>query len=141
MLFAEPRLAAACESRRRKCLVPSPPAGHPVTGRGNNASRYYRFVLHSFADKDTERVWRRERSRRLDQHTQRAALRKLLILDAAETLDDARIRQVTDWRSCMETVSGHTASGWTSSGASAFAGQPPDPKTSRSPTTTEGGIS
>jgi proteic killer suppression protein len=48
-------------------------------------------VLCSFADKDTERVWRRERSGRLDQQTQRAALRKLLILDAAETLDDARI--------------------------------------------------
>jgi len=48
-------------------------------------------VLRSFADKDSERVWRRERSRRLDPATQRAALRKLLILDAAETLDDARI--------------------------------------------------
>jgi proteic killer suppression protein len=29
--------------------------------------------------------------RRLDQGTQRAALRKLLILDAAETLDDLRL--------------------------------------------------
>ncbi len=48
-------------------------------------------VLRSFADKDTERIWRRERSRRLDPPTQRAALRKLLILDAAGTLDDARI--------------------------------------------------
>jgi proteic killer suppression protein len=48
-------------------------------------------VLRSFADKDTERVWRRERSRRLDKLTERAALRKLLILDAAETLDDARL--------------------------------------------------
>jgi len=48
-------------------------------------------VLRSFADKDSERVWRRERSRRLDPATQRTALRKLLILDAAETLDDARI--------------------------------------------------
>lgn len=47
--------------------------------------------MRSFADKDTERVWRRERSRRLDQATQRAALRKLLIMDAAESLDDLRI--------------------------------------------------
>jgi len=45
-------------------------------------------VLRSFADKDTERVWQRLRSKRLDQNTQRAALRKLLMLDAAETLDD-----------------------------------------------------
>ncbi|HUN79864.1 MAG TPA: type II toxin-antitoxin system RelE/ParE family toxin [Solirubrobacteraceae bacterium] len=42
-------------------------------------------------DKETERVWRRERVRKLDQGTQRAALRKLLILDAAETLDDLRV--------------------------------------------------
>ena len=48
-------------------------------------------VLRSFADKDTERIWRRERSRRLDPPTQRAALRKLLILDAAETLGDLRV--------------------------------------------------
>jgi toxin HigB-1 len=48
-------------------------------------------VVRSFADKDTERIWRRERSRRLDQTTQRAALRKLLLLDAAETLADLRV--------------------------------------------------
>lgn len=48
-------------------------------------------MLRSFADKDTERVWRRERSRRLDATVQRSALRKLLILDAAETLGDLRI--------------------------------------------------
>ena len=48
-------------------------------------------MLRSFADKDAERVWRRERSRRLDATVQRAALRKLLILDAAEALGDLRI--------------------------------------------------
>ncbi len=48
-------------------------------------------MLRSFADKDTERVWRRERSRSLDPVVQRAALRRLLILDAAETLGDLRI--------------------------------------------------
>lgn len=42
-------------------------------------------------DKEAERVWRRQRVRKLDQGTQRAALRKLLILDAAEALDDLRI--------------------------------------------------
>lgn len=50
-----------------------------------------RSVLQSFGDKDTERIWRRERSRKLDQPTRRAALRKLLIMDAAETLDDLRV--------------------------------------------------
>ena len=48
-------------------------------------------MLRSFVDKDTERTWRRERSKKLDQNTQRAALRKLLILDAAETLDDLTV--------------------------------------------------
>jgi toxin HigB-1 len=47
--------------------------------------------LRSFADKDTERVWQRKRVRKLDQGVERAALRKLLILDAAETLDDLRV--------------------------------------------------
>ncbi len=49
------------------------------------------LVLRTFGDKETERVWRRERSRRFDTPTQRAALRKLLILDAADTLDDLRV--------------------------------------------------
>jgi len=62
-----------------------------ITVDVHNASRYSVGVLRSFADKDTERVWRRERARLLDPKTQRSALRKLLILDAAETLDDARI--------------------------------------------------
>lgn len=48
-------------------------------------------MLRSFADKDTERVWKRQRVRNLDLDAQRAALRKLLILDAAEALDDLRI--------------------------------------------------
>jgi len=47
--------------------------------------------LRSFADKETERVWQRRRVRKLDPAIQRAALRKLLVLDAAETLDDLRV--------------------------------------------------
>ena len=48
-------------------------------------------MLRSFADKETEQVWQRRRGRKLDREVQRAALRKLLILDAAETLDDLRV--------------------------------------------------
>ncbi len=47
--------------------------------------------MRSFAGKETERVWQRQRVRNLDQSVRRAALRKLLILDAAETLDDLRV--------------------------------------------------
>ena len=49
------------------------------------------MVLRSFADKDTQRVWRRERTKKLDQNTERAALRKLLMLDAADVLDDLTV--------------------------------------------------
>jgi len=48
-------------------------------------------VLQSFRDKDTERVWQRQRTKRLDKTTQRAALRKLLILDAADQIGDLRV--------------------------------------------------
>ena len=48
-------------------------------------------MLQSFGDKDTERVWQRQRSKRLDPTTQRAALRKLLILDAADRIADLRV--------------------------------------------------
>lgn len=43
-------------------------------------------VLQSFCDQHTDRVWRRQRSKRLDPTTQRATLGKLLILDAAEEI-------------------------------------------------------
>jgi toxin HigB-1 len=48
-------------------------------------------VLRSFRDKDTEAVWYRWRSRKLDQQLQRAAWRKLAMLDAAEGLADLRV--------------------------------------------------
>jgi proteic killer suppression protein len=48
-------------------------------------------VLMSFADSDTARVWERRHVRRLDPQVQRLALRKLLILDAAEVLEDLRV--------------------------------------------------
>ncbi|MFD1152001.1 type II toxin-antitoxin system RelE/ParE family toxin [Saccharothrix hoggarensis] len=48
-------------------------------------------MLRSFADRETERVWQRSRSRALDPNVQRVALRELAILDAAETLEDLRV--------------------------------------------------
>ncbi|GAA4856593.1 type II toxin-antitoxin system RelE/ParE family toxin [Saccharopolyspora cebuensis] len=48
-------------------------------------------MLRSFADKEAERVWHRRRSRVLDPNVQRVALRKLAILDAAETVEDLRL--------------------------------------------------
>ena len=57
----------------------------------NNVLRYYGWVLRSFRDKDTKAIWHRRRSRRLDGPVQRAAWRKLAMLDAAETLTDLLI--------------------------------------------------
>jgi len=48
-------------------------------------------VLRSFADKETERIWKRERSKLFGPDLQRAAYRKLLLLDAAENLSDLRV--------------------------------------------------
>ncbi len=48
-------------------------------------------MLQSFADKDTERVWSRALVRKFHPDVQRVALRKLVILDAAESLADLRV--------------------------------------------------
>jgi toxin HigB-1 len=48
-------------------------------------------VIESFKDSDTERVWHRQHVRRFGAELQRIANRKLLILDAAETLADLRV--------------------------------------------------
>lgn len=48
-------------------------------------------VIQSFGDADTQRVWRPERVRRFGSDLQRMANRKLLIIDAAETLNDLRV--------------------------------------------------
>ena len=48
------------------------------------------LMIRSFRDSETERVFLRERSRRLPPDVQRIAQRKLAILDAAESLQDLR---------------------------------------------------
>jgi len=48
-------------------------------------------VIRSFRDRETERLFRRERSRALPPELQRVALRKLVQLDAAASLADLRV--------------------------------------------------
>jgi proteic killer suppression protein len=48
-------------------------------------------VIRSFTDRNTEAVFRREPVRKFGPEVQRAALRKLLILDAAVTLENLRV--------------------------------------------------
>ena len=48
-------------------------------------------MIQSFADRDTERLFRREFVRRFPSELQRVMLRKLVQVDAAEQLDDLRV--------------------------------------------------
>jgi len=48
-------------------------------------------MIKSFRCKETERVYRREASRKLPQNLQRIALRKLWMLDAAVDLSEMRV--------------------------------------------------
>ncbi len=48
-------------------------------------------MIRSFADKETERLFGREFSRKIPTQMQRAARRRLEVLDGAEALSDVRI--------------------------------------------------
>jgi proteic killer suppression protein len=48
-------------------------------------------VIKNFSDRDTERLFARERVRRYPAELQRIMLRKLVALDAAEALEDLRV--------------------------------------------------
>jgi len=48
-------------------------------------------VIKSFRSKETEKLFLRQRAVHLPTDVQRLALRKLLLLDAAEKLDDLRV--------------------------------------------------
>ena len=48
-------------------------------------------MIRSFGDRETDRLWQRERVRSLDSRLLRTGLRKLAMLDAAVTLDDLRV--------------------------------------------------
>ena len=83
-------------------------------------------MIKTFKDRDAERLFRRERVKRLGPGVQRVALRKLRMLDAATVLEDLRvppanrleklkgdragqfsIRVNQQWRVCFVWRSGH----------------------------------
>jgi len=76
-------------------------------------------VIRSFKDRETEKLFLRQRSRAVPSDLRRVALRKLLQLDAADTLDDLKvppgrgdrkgqhsIRVNEQWRVCFEWQQG-----------------------------------
>jgi toxin HigB-1 len=72
---------------------------HPRTGidddgrslDGSYAPRYCEQVIRGFADRETERVWCEEGSRRLPLSIQQRALNKLALLHRARRLEDLRV--------------------------------------------------
>jgi len=83
-------------------------------------------MIRTFRDKETARLFRRERVKKFPLPVQRTALRKLLLLDAAESLRDLRvppgnrlerlrgdragqysIRINDQWRVCFHWEEGH----------------------------------
>lgn len=90
------------------------------------ALRYYEVMIRSFRDKETEKIFQRLGSRRLPEDIQRIALRKLVMIDAAESVEDLRlppgnrlekllgnregehsIRINDQWRICFRWIDGH----------------------------------
>jgi proteic killer suppression protein len=92
----------------------------------NIVERYYIAMIKSFRDKETERVFQRLRSRKFSSSLGRMALKKLLLVDAAESIQDLRsppgnrlerlfgsrkgqysIRINDQWRVCFQWSQGH----------------------------------
>lgn len=56
-----------------------------------NALRYYWAMIKSFRDKEAEKIFDREGSRKLPENIQKIALLKLGVIDAADELQDLRL--------------------------------------------------
>ena len=65
-------------------------------------------MIHSFRDKDTERLFAREPVKRWGPDVQRAGLRKLRMLDATTRIEDLRVPP-GNW---LEKLSGARAGQW-----------------------------
>jgi toxin HigB-1 len=72
------------------------------------AWRYHAAVIRSWADAEAEKLFKRQRSRKLPPDVQRIALRKLLMLDAAASLDDLRVPPANR----LEKLKGDRAGQW-----------------------------
>lgn len=69
---------------------------------------YIIIMIKSFADKETEKVFNQEFSRKLPESIQKAALRKLIMINAAECLTDLKIPPANR----LEMLSGDRSGQW-----------------------------
>ena len=76
----------------------------------------------------TERLWSRERTKKLDPRIERTALRKLTILDAAETLEDLRAPPGTRLEAARGARAGKHSTGNTQPGGMCAPGTPAGPE-------------
>lgn len=81
------RQGAKTRVRRVNSTLPVQAGGLPE----HNVARYAGWVIRSFGNAATERLWLRQRPPKLDPRSERVALRKLVMLDGAEVLDDLRM--------------------------------------------------
>ena len=65
-------------------------------------------MIRSFADKDTEKIYHQEFSKRIPRSLARAALRKLMMIDAAMTINDLRVPPANH----LEQLSGNRSGQW-----------------------------
>jgi plasmid maintenance system killer protein len=79
-------------------------------------------MIVDFLCDETEKIWRGEVSRRLPREIQQVALRKLFMLDKAQTLDDLHPRP-TGWNLLGMSARDNTALESTINGESALSGQ------------------
>ncbi|MDX5985771.1 type II toxin-antitoxin system RelE/ParE family toxin [Sphingomonas echinoides] len=68
-------------------------------------------MIRSFADTETERIWKRDRSRKLPPDIQQRAMRRLTLLDAALSLEELgnlpgnRLHALKDDRAGQHSIS------------------------------------
>lgn len=65
-------------------------------------------MILSFADKETEKIYNQHFSKKIPQSIQKIALRKLMMIDAAECLADLRIPPANR----LESLSGNRKGQW-----------------------------
>jgi proteic killer suppression protein len=84
-------------------------------------------VIKSFRDRETEKIWNQETSRKLPENIQQVALRKLFMLSRSKVLEDLKvppgnqleklkrdrdgqysIRINDQWRICFEWIDGES---------------------------------
>ena len=69
---------------------------------------YNKIMIRSFKDKETQKIFEQEYSKKLPKDIQKVALRKLMMIDAAEKLSDLKILPANH----LEALTGNLVGQW-----------------------------